>query len=956
MKTLGALPLLACLLLPTGAWAQGSTDGSIRGTVRDEQGGALPGVTITVTSPTVPLAPPVVLTDAAGAYLILNLQPGVYVLEATLQGFARFVREGIAVRAGLNLGVDIDMSLGTLAETITVSGDAPMLEVQNPVQAVNISRELQSAIPLGSSRKDWYSFLEMTPGVIARSGDAARSTHYMIRGSEVESNRIMMDGADMGAFRQGRIDYVGTSTETMEDVQVTTAAADASTPLGVGVVINMATQSGTNDFKGAAGLIYTARAWNANNNPDGTTATRSIFQADLSGGGPVIRNRAWFFGSYRYSSALTGISRDELFLRTVSALVPGWNAFDNRSRANFFFVKATAQLRPNHSVSGFFSRDRNPEDQNFVVNAANFERALQGGKGLNARLQSVWGRSLVTSMQVAFNDRTLQSDPAPSGTDGPSRPVHQSAFLSSGRLVGTGQLVLLNDVPSRGSNPSSKPSVQFDATYHRSGWLGSHQLKVGVALQPKMWIRETTVYTNNGFAVENNVFRNPSNPAAGLIPYHRLIYDVPSVVTKDVEAYDNAFYVQDAWRPLDRLTLQMGVRLDWIGAYDRLFGVQIQKSLEVGPRLGATYVLTADQKNILRATWGRVHDQVQGNYISSAGTNRAAQRDLYDLDLNGVFETEFVTPASTVLTSNRTIDPDLRQPHIDEWLIGYRRQLPGQLSVDLSFIRRNYLDRPALVEVNGIYDGGVFRGYRNEALNDIFLITNNVWNSFVYSGVELTATRRGDRVSFLGGFTLNLQHLDGTWQPNDPASFIQPSAFANNKGLGTIRGNSTNSLSGTADTRNPSWQKYAGRLGASYNAPWQLALAVNYTFLSGPYSGPVVTRIAAADPQFGPPSLRLSNGRLVSNPLATTIRFAHADRGTGQLQLSDQHLVNVRIGRRFPFGTRRLEAAVDIYNVFNNDSDQQFLNGGNQQYSPNFGTGRTRVFARSAQLTMNVNF
>jgi outer membrane receptor protein involved in Fe transport len=427
-------------------------------------------------------------------------------------------------------------------------------------------------------------------------------------------------------------------------------------------------------------------------------------------------------------------------------------------------------------------------------------------------------------------------------------------------------------------------------------------------------------------------------------------------VNKDIDAYDNALYVQDAWQPIDRLTLQMGVRLDWIGAYDQLFDVQIQKSLEVGPRLGATYVLTADQKNIVRATWGRVHDQVQGNYISSAGTNRAGQRDLYDLNLDGVFETEFVIPASSSRATNREIDPDLRQPHIDEWLVGYRRQLPGQTSVDVSFVRRNYMDRPALVETNGIYDDGVFRGYYNEAFNDIFLITNNVWNWFVYSGVELTATRRTDRLQLMGGFTVNLQHIEGTWQPNDPASFIQPDAFPNDKGLGTIRGNNTNSLSGTADTRNPSWQKYAGRLGLTYNAPWELTLAMNYTMLSGPHSGPVVTRISAPDPQFGPPTLRLSNGRLVSNPLATTIRFAYADRGENQVQLKDQHLVNLRLGRRFPFGTRYFQIAMDVYNLFNNDADAQFLNGANQLYSPNYGGGRGRVFARSAQLTMNAVF
>ena len=107
------------------AWAQGG-DGSLRGTVRDDQGGALPGVTVTATSPAL-LGPVAAVSDAAGNYRVVNLPPGVYTLAAELTGFAVFRREEILLRAGANFQVDITMKLGTLAETITVSGDSPML-------------------------------------------------------------------------------------------------------------------------------------------------------------------------------------------------------------------------------------------------------------------------------------------------------------------------------------------------------------------------------------------------------------------------------------------------------------------------------------------------------------------------------------------------------------------------------------------------------------------------------------------------------------------------------------------------------------------------------------------------------------------------------------------------------------------------------------------------------------
>jgi hypothetical protein len=191
-------------------------------------------------------------------------------------------------------------------------------------------------------------------------------------------------------------------------------------------------------------------------------------------------------------------------------------------------------------------------------------------------------------------------------------------------------------------------------------------------------------------------------------------------------------------------------------------------------------------------------------------------------------------------------------------------------------------------------------------------------------------------------------------------------------GIGSIRGNeqsATNnagSLSGSADTRSPSWQKHAFRSGAAYNAPWDLTLATNLVFLSGPYSGPIVTRLAANDPsvgQFGPPTVTLSNGRVVANPLSTTIRFAYATRGDGQIRAPNLIIWNVRVGRTFRIGAERLNIALDGINVLNHDADQLFQSGGNQLYSPNYAIapdgsfrGLTRQPPRAAQISIRLDF
>jgi hypothetical protein len=117
-----------------------------------------------------------------------------------------------------------------------------------------------------------------------------------------------------------------------------------------------------------------------------------------------------------------------------------------------------------------------------------------------------------------------------------------------------------------------------------------------------------------------------------------------------------------------------------------------------------------------------------------------------------------------------------------------------------------------------------------------------------------------------------------------------------------------------------------------------------------------VTRIAAPDPAFGPPTVRLSNGRVVANPLATTIRFANPTRGEGQFTTNGMHQLNVRVGHDVRFGPRRLELALDVLNVLNYDADQTFAGGANQTYSPFYKSGGSRQFPRAAQVSARFVF
>ena len=169
-----------------------------------------------------------------------------------------------------------------------------------------------------------------------------------------------------------------------------------------------------------------------------------------------------------------------------------------------------------------------------------------------------------------------------------------------------------------------------------------------------------------------------------------------------------------------------------------------------------------------------------------------------------------------------------------------------------------------------------------------------------------------------------------------------------------------NSLSGVHMTQpltaSAQWQDHVVRAAATVRIPWNVLFSTNYTFQSGTWSGPIVSRVAASDPAFGPPTIQLSNGRIVSNPLATVIRFAYPTRGEGQLRTPNLHALNVRAGRRFSIRRVTVDASLDVFNVTNHGADLGFEFMANQTYNPLYGKTTDRQLPRSAQIVLRAAF
>jgi hypothetical protein len=173
---------------------------------------------------------------------------------------------------------------------------------------------------------------------------------------------------------------------------------------------------------------------------------------------------------------------------------------------------------------------------------------------------------------------------------------------------------------------------------------------------------------------------------------------------------------------------------------------------------------------------------------------------------------------------------------VREWLVGYRTQLPGELVVDVSYIDREYRDRPAQYDTNQIYTatasgGTVWSGLVNPALNNTYYVTNNKWNWFVYQGYEITVSKQTRKLQLFSTYTYSPDHLAGTFQPYDPTAIIEPTKFADNSGLGSVRGNVTNDWTG--DTRDRMWQRSQSRTGVTWRAPWKVRLSTTITAQSG---------------------------------------------------------------------------------------------------------------------------
>lgn len=974
--------VIVCILAAAALSAAQSGDGSLRGTVKDPQGLVLPGVTVTASAPSL-IKPAIAVTDNTGYYRIINLPPGEYMLTAELPGFAKYEQAGIQLRAGANYTIDIQMRLGGLSEVVTVTGQAAMLETTQASNILNISGEFQREMPL-QARRNWSDFLELTPGVHSRPfDDGSGRMVYFGHATEHFAHVTQLEGLSAANYQDTQLTYIGMGADMIQDVQIKTGGVDASAPMGTGLVINVVTKSGGDEFHGSVAYAYQPYKWNGNNartsgNFSGTPTISEIKQFDAGIGGPIKRGRVWFFGSLRRADLGSGISRTPREVENLRTFFPGIDLFNNTTDSWLPYVKVTTRLTDRHELSAYYQYDRLLATGDREYHFSPSVVYSTGGSLFGAKLTSAWSPKLTSTFLVSYNNKGGSDEKTFAGREGkgPYIVIHKSAYASGGRAVGTGSLVEGGNFNGGSYSllPASQWTIRGDLTWYKSNFGGSHEFQTGIFIAPRSTYDTETRYVNNGFYLEERQQVDPDNPAAGLVPFHRAYADPIRLHTRAARDRNIGFYVQDSWRPVTRLTLNIGVRFDYVRRYDKIFDIVRQSSWQVGPRFGFAYMLTKDAGTVLRGSIIRVHEQMMGrDAVTTFGaTSRVSIRDEYDLAGTGNW-TSIVSPAVTASLSTQEFDPDLHQPFVDEIILGIRRQLPGGIALDVAGIQRVYKETYALVDINGLWPDGPYKPFGGFGKVDpnrglFYRQTNNTWSTLNYRAVEITATRNmAHGFAILAGINRQWQFYRGFWNPTDPARFIQPDAFPNNKLLYMPRGNNEhNSLrlttGGTWLTYGPTWQKYRGSVAGTWQAPLKIVVSSSLTLQAGPWSGPIVDLLPAGDPQlavFGPATFTLPNGTKQSNPLSTRLRYVYRTRGEGQVQAPAITTLGLKIGRKFGFWSEKcqLELAGNIFNLLNAGNFMQYnYQGASERFNPNFLQMRNQQAARALQMTAVFRF
>ena len=873
----------AALILLLGisgvAVAQGTVTGNIQGIVRDADGGGLPGATVTALSSALVRGRMTTTTDARGGWRFPALPPGVYALEAELQGFRKARREDVRVRLGQTLAVDLVLPLESVSAQAVVTAEAPLVSVvENKVSTSfgddYISRQ---AVP-----RNYYQVITTAPGVNADTGTSG-SAILAYGGTSESQNAFTLDGVNVADTGSGQ-HWVLPSIQWMEEIQIGGLGANAEYGGYTGGIINGVTKSGGNELRGAVEAYYQPDSFTSDNTDDTEDETFEFEDYAVSLGGPVLKDRLWFFASAEYwHQETTPVGAKDTSDRKIPR----------------FLGKLTFQANEKNRVFGMFEYDH-VENERRGIDALTLPEAARKQDGPGVSFSVNWESILSSSNFVNVKVTGYDGNDDYLPYNGTTTPGHEDYYGHTG----------LGLVNAKMQDLSHRHLVTGDASWSlfSDGLFGkgdSHSFKFGALYETASTTDEWR--RNGGFTYYDDSSLCPGSGADPETEPDKYKAEQVANYRRDpscgwyerstgygeyevhAEHTGYTFYAQDSLR-LNRLTINAGLRYtSYSAGWRKGFGNPDVYEVDfVDPRVGFAWDVRGDGRWAVKAHWGRYHSSMYTYLFDREVSGHASVPDgdcYWDGEAWG---------GCSSSTPDEAPIGDVDHPYVDETLFTVEHQLGRDTSIGFDFIDRRFRSLMGLYNTNDAYERvtGIPNPLGGGDLEVWTLDGDPVWS--------LTTDNPGYRDYDSLVLRFDKRHANG-WQLRSSVVWtdLTGNVLKNNGYAPELE--DRNGLVNADGTMDSSFNEWEFKLSGAVDLPFGIVASGQYTYLSGTYWTPYGDVRSYVDGNY-------YSGR---NVFLT-------ERGSEKLPA--RNVLDLRLG----WGTNvsgplRLELSLECFNVLNSD-------------------------------------
>ncbi len=661
--------------------------GNLVGTAVDETSGVLPGASVTISSPALPSGPSATVTDEKGRFRFPALPPGVYRLSVELSGFRSYSEEGLRLSLGATLEREVTLALASVAETVNVSDESPLLDATEAGYSTNYGSEYAENLPL--HRDSFFDLIKSAPGMSAAlpGNEGGQVSAF---GSSSNENLYLVDGTDFTG-RSGGNAAIWLDPDVVGEVEIVGLGASVEYGEFQGAVFNVVSKSGGSEFRFDASYYGEFDSLTSQpirypcNCPEGETGYVRSKYRDFSThvGGPLWKDRMWFFGGYQY--------------RTDSDNFPGGDGPPSVEDDHRVFAKVNWQITPNLKLMANYQNDYWGYVDPSTVSRPYEVLNRQEGHDPAA---TFFHLTHLVSDRTLWEARVSGSYPSALWTSasGSTLPYHYdglTGYESGGPfLVGPGEY--------------PRTDARGKLSHYATDFLGGdHDFKFGVQL-------------GRADSVDVSVLSS----GAGVYYYDYGGYPFYAVF-REPYVYGGAskslgIFAEDTVRLGERLSVNLGLRYDhtWsisqdLPAVDHLgqeTGAVIEGNgdvylwSELSPRIGFSYKLTGDGKTLVRASWGRYR---QGVFLRETAATHPGQTPTTTANFDPATG-EYSDVVSVVdPTEQLGIDPQTKGPVTDQFSIGFDREVAKGVAVSATYARKNGSDFIAWKDIAGIYEPAI---------------------------------------------------------------------------------------------------------------------------------------------------------------------------------------------------------------------------------------------------------